>query len=121
MLILRKFGSLYKVLLFWQFRGQFLHENTVFAPNPSSNLRLSIEDSKVCEISKSTLGLDFDIFRLCIPITQNLIFRQLVPFDMLSHIYLLFIYTCAKDVDMYYLFQQTIHVETTMVDVRTCA
>ena len=38
-------------------------------------LRLSIEDSKACEISKSTLGLYFEIFWLCIPITQNLVFR----------------------------------------------
>ena len=33
----------------------------------------------------------------------------------------LYIYTCNKDGDIYYLFQQTIHVETTTVDVRTCA
>ncbi len=36
---LLKFGNLYKVLVFWHFRGQVLHENTVFAPNPSSNLK----------------------------------------------------------------------------------
>ncbi len=29
-----------KVLVFWHFRGQFLHENTVFAPNPSSNFKI---------------------------------------------------------------------------------
>ena len=52
---------LYKVLVFWQFRGQFWHWNTVFAPNP---LRLSIEGSKVCEISKLTLGLYFEILIL---------------------------------------------------------
>ncbi len=50
--------------------------------------RLSIEESKICEISKSTLRLYFEIFWLCIPITQNLVFRQLVPFNMLSHIYM---------------------------------
>ncbi len=51
-------------------------------------LRLSIEDSKVpvFEISKLTLGLYFETFLNCIPITQNPVFRQLVPFDMLSHI-----------------------------------
>ncbi len=34
-----KFRNLFKVLVFWQFRDQFWHENTVFAPNPSSNFR----------------------------------------------------------------------------------
>ncbi len=37
---LLKFGNLYKVLVFRQFRCPFLHENTVFAPNPSSNLKI---------------------------------------------------------------------------------
>ena len=51
------------------------------------HLRLTIEDSKVCEISKLTLGLYFEIFWLCIPIIQNLVFRQLVPFDYVqSHL-----------------------------------
>ena len=59
---LLKFGDLYKVLVFWQFRGQVLHENIVFAPNPSSNLKIKFEDSKECEISKSTLGVYFEIF-----------------------------------------------------------
>ena len=37
---LLKFGNPYKVLVFWQFRGQFFHEHTVFPPNPSSNLQI---------------------------------------------------------------------------------
>ncbi len=37
---LKIFLNLYKVLVFWQFRGQFWQENTVFAPNPSSNLKI---------------------------------------------------------------------------------
>ena len=37
---LLKFGNLYKVLVFWKFRGLFLHEHTVFAPNPSSNWKI---------------------------------------------------------------------------------
>ncbi len=32
------------------------------------------------------MGQYFEIFWLCIPITQNPVCRQLVPFDMLSHI-----------------------------------
>ncbi len=47
---------------------------------------VSIEDSKIREISQSTLGPYFEIFWLCIPITENPVFRQLVSFDMLSHI-----------------------------------
>ena len=43
-LILRKrvfnFGNLYKVLVFCQFRGPFLHEHNVFAQNPSSNVKI---------------------------------------------------------------------------------
>ena len=35
-----KFGNLYKVLVFGQFRGLFSHENTVFVPNSSSNLKI---------------------------------------------------------------------------------
>ena len=31
---------MYKVLVFWKFRGPFLHERTVFAPNPSNNLKI---------------------------------------------------------------------------------
>ena len=119
---------------YWCFSSSEVHfymKNTVFAPSPSSNLRLSIENSKICKISKSTLllllllehiykkriniknismrftwrkkkqskilkyrkpdmmqgfGTYFEIFWLWIPITQNPVFRQLVPFDMLSHI-----------------------------------
>ncbi len=37
---LLNFGNMYKVLVFWQFRGPYLHENTVFAPNPSSTLKI---------------------------------------------------------------------------------
>ena len=39
---------------------------------------------KSCEISKSTLGSYFEIFWLCIIVTQK-VFRQLVAFDMLNH------------------------------------
>ncbi len=74
-----------KVLVFWQFRGLF-DMKTLFL---QVTLRLSIEDSKVCEISQLTLGIYFEIFWFCIPITQNLIFRKLVPFDMLSHLLVL--------------------------------
>ena len=52
-----KIGNLYKVLVFRQFKGPFLHEYTDFSPNPSSNLKMKFDDSKICEISKSTLGL----------------------------------------------------------------
>ncbi len=62
-LILRKrlfkFGNLYKVLVFWQLRGPYLHEHTVLHQILQKFYRLSIEDSKICEISKSTLGLCF--------------------------------------------------------------
>ena len=37
---LLKFVNLYKVLVFWQFRCQYFYENTVFAPNPWSNLKI---------------------------------------------------------------------------------
>ena len=37
---LLKFGNLYKILAFWQFKGPFLPENTAFAPNTSSNLKI---------------------------------------------------------------------------------
>ena len=30
----------HKVLVFWQFRCQFLHKDTLFGPNPSSNLKI---------------------------------------------------------------------------------
>ncbi len=63
--------------------------------------RLSIEGSKVCEISKSTLRLYLEIFWICIPIIQNVVFRQLVPFDMLSHIYLVVQYLH----DFYFVFR----------------
>ncbi len=43
-LILRKrflkFGNQYKILVFWQFQGPFLHEHIVFAQNPSNNLKI---------------------------------------------------------------------------------
>ncbi len=48
--------------------------------------------AKTFEISKLTLGLYFEIFWLCIPITQNPVFRQLVPFDMLSHKLIFFLF-----------------------------
>ena len=49
------YGNLYKVLLFWHFRGQFLHENTAFAPNPSSTLKIktSIIVLKIPKYAKS--------------------------------------------------------------------
>ena len=37
---LLKCGNLHKVLVFGQFRGPFLHENTIFAPNLSRNLKI---------------------------------------------------------------------------------
>ena len=52
--------------------------------NLSSHLKVSIEDSKISEISKFNLGSYFEIFG--IHITQNWVSQQLVPFDMLSHI-----------------------------------
>ncbi len=64
-----------------------LHENTVLLSNPLRNLG-SIEDSEICDNLKSTLGPYFEIFWLCSTlITQNEVFWQLVPFDMLSHIF----------------------------------
>ncbi len=39
--------------------------------------KVSIEDSKICGISKSTLGSYFEIFWLCTFITQHFVFRQL--------------------------------------------
>ncbi len=33
--------NLYKIMVFWQFKCPFLHENTVFAPKPSSNLKIN--------------------------------------------------------------------------------
>ncbi len=82
---LKIWGSVRRIGIFPQFKDPFLHENTVFAPNPSSNF--SIEDSKICEnqISKSTLGPCLRYFNFAFP-TQNPVFQQLVPFDMLSHI-----------------------------------
>ncbi len=50
--------------------------------------RLSIEDSKIWESQNQLWDYYFEIFWLCIPKTQNPVFRQLVPFDMLSHILL---------------------------------
>ncbi len=67
-------GICTKVLVFGQFRGPFLHENTIFAANPSSNVR--IKYCRFCEISKSTSEPYFEIFLLCIPITQNPVFRK---------------------------------------------
>ncbi len=52
-------------------KSQFLHKNTVFAPNPSSNLKIKYWRVKICEIWKSTLRLYFQIFWLYIPITQK--------------------------------------------------
>ena len=37
---LLKFGNLYKVLVFWEYRCPFLHEHTFFSPNPSCNLKI---------------------------------------------------------------------------------
>ncbi len=45
----------------------------------------------------------FEIFWLCIPISQNLVFWQLVPFDMFSHIFI-FCYSysipCTMNINM---------------------
>ena len=51
--------------------------------------RVDIEDSKICEVLQSPFGPYFEIFQLCIPVTHNWVFRQLVPFDILSHIFIL--------------------------------
>ena len=60
-------------------KTQFLHQIL------QSTWRVSIEDSKICETSKSTVEPYFEIFWFCTPVTQNQVFRQLVPFNMLSH------------------------------------
>ncbi len=52
-----------------------------------ATLRGSNEDFKVCEISKPTLGPHFEIVWLCDLVTQNPVFQQMAPLDMLSHIY----------------------------------
>ena len=44
------------------------------------------EDSKICDISKLTLGPYFEIFWLFTSLFKNQVLQQLVPFDMLSHI-----------------------------------
>ncbi len=81
----KKFGICKKVSVFWQFTSSFLH---VFAPKPSSNLNTKYwRFQNIWNLKIYSGAIFWDILTLiCIPTTQNPVFQQLVPFDMLSHI-----------------------------------
>ncbi len=71
----------------WHFKS-LLHEND-FQFSISSSIIESIEDYKIIYVKSQNWSLDHILrFRLCNPLTQNWVSRQLLPFDMLNQIML---------------------------------
>ncbi len=68
-------------------QSPLLHEKAIFMSNPSNNLERKYLRLQNMWNLKIDLGTILWYILTLYPVTQNLVFWQLVPFNMLSHIF----------------------------------